>query len=377
METKGHHGSFLGFTYNGIHSSALGITHVSTSNRYTDAIIPVTKDTTASIQGIDGMVYWGTIYTKRTFTVSFAFDGVSEENLKKLRNFLDGKYIRDLIFDERPYKIYSAKITGTTLAKYIAFDDNGANIYKGEGSITFTCYFPYARSRYAWQEDYTIANIPEWSDNADTSLAQCGNIYYDFEVEQDAVGALSNLTTMGFEWVSPTSLIIDMTDTTAYGITMNGGIIPRDAEVGNTYVNYDDWIESSHIPSRADYGTYDDATQSITLFNAGDVAMPTQWRFRVSDTPQTITFICDGETKLVLSNVRQSHIVSPTGAGADAYIIIDMPRATIQGYDQYQRPTGRLYHEYITEGNFFGIPLGAHSIEVPKPLEIKFNYLYL
>jgi len=96
------------------------------------------------------MVYWGTIYTKRTFTVSFAFDGVSEENLKKLRNFLDGKYIRDLIFDERPYKIYSAKITGTTLAKYIAFDDNGANIYKGEGSITFTCYFPYARSRYAW-----------------------------------------------------------------------------------------------------------------------------------------------------------------------------------------------------------------------------------
>jgi hypothetical protein len=42
-----------------------------------------------------------------------------------------------LIFDERPYKAYRAKVTGTATIKYIPFNEGEGRerIYKGEGSI--------------------------------------------------------------------------------------------------------------------------------------------------------------------------------------------------------------------------------------------------
>jgi hypothetical protein len=59
------------------------------------------------------------------------------------RHFGDKK-IHDLVFDENPYKIYSAKVTGSATLKYIPFEEKVKNetkrIYKGEGSLQFTCY---------------------------------------------------------------------------------------------------------------------------------------------------------------------------------------------------------------------------------------------
>jgi hypothetical protein len=40
-----------------------------------------------------------------------------------------------LIFDERPYKIYRAKVTGTATIKHIPFDEKNGRIYKGAGTI--------------------------------------------------------------------------------------------------------------------------------------------------------------------------------------------------------------------------------------------------
>ena len=39
-------GDFISFTYNGVHSTELGIVHVSASNRYTDALLPTIQDKT-------------------------------------------------------------------------------------------------------------------------------------------------------------------------------------------------------------------------------------------------------------------------------------------------------------------------------------------
>jgi len=66
-------GSFLGFTYNNRHSSTLGITRISDSNRYQDKLIPTLKEITSDINGVDGILYFGTKYTKRDISVSFAF----------------------------------------------------------------------------------------------------------------------------------------------------------------------------------------------------------------------------------------------------------------------------------------------------------------
>jgi hypothetical protein len=51
------------------------------------------------------------------------------------------KKIHPLIFDETPYKTYQAKVTGSSTLKYIPFGDKDfGRIYKGEGTVTFTCY---------------------------------------------------------------------------------------------------------------------------------------------------------------------------------------------------------------------------------------------
>jgi hypothetical protein len=99
-----------------------------------------------------------------------------------LKQLFGDKGIHRLAFDEAPYKEYMVKCTGTPQLKYIPFDDEtedtemeikyeGENmpiidrenwnnplyvgattkwtnrIYKGEGTLTFTAYCPYARSR--------------------------------------------------------------------------------------------------------------------------------------------------------------------------------------------------------------------------------------
>lgn len=383
MATLGHHGSWLGFTYNGIHSSALGITR-TISGRFNENLIPTTKDTTASLEGVDSVKYWGTTYTKRDIPVSFAFEGMSETQLLALRYFTQAKAIHDLIFDEAPYKVYSAKITGTAMTKYIAFEEGPKRYYNGEGSMTFTCYFPYARSRYAWQEDYTAENIPEWRDDSapEAKLSDCGNIYYDFDTEQDVDGALSNTTSVGFEWVQPTSLILDWGGDTEYNVTANGGIILYEDERMYTapYRNFEEWIESSRIPSREEYGKYDATNHTLKVYNAGDIEMPMRFWFPIYwasvEAPFSTTISC-GPLSLSVTNLARSQEVSSTGAGGDKWLVIDMYNSRAEGYDENQQPTGRLYDRYIS-GAYFMVPLGEQILTITEqPSQIDFNYLYL
>jgi phage-related protein len=69
----------------------------------------------------------------------------------KLKVHFGDKKVHDLIFDEVPYKVYRAKVTGTATIKHIPFSEGATNrLYKGEGTIQFTCYEPFARSNYKW-----------------------------------------------------------------------------------------------------------------------------------------------------------------------------------------------------------------------------------
>ena len=379
MANQGHRGSWLGFTYNGIHSSTLGITRIS-NNRYTDNIIPIVKDTTSTIEGIDGMKYWGSKYTKRVITVPFAFQNMSRVQLSKLISFGQAKIIGDLIFDEAPYKVYSAKITGQALLKYLTFQDDEEEYYNGEGSFTFTCYYPYARSRYVWQEDYTLENIPEWQSDEDfyssnTKLNTSGNLFYDFDIEQPINGILQGLDSE-FSWVQPSNLlepcnfIEDITD--------NSSIILFKYAT-SSYINYNDWIEASKIPSREAYGKYDETNHTLTLYNAGDIQMPIRIWFALDQIIcSNISITNENQT---LNIYIQSRLIQPsiTHAGADQWIVIDMGNKCIEAYDALRRPTGRVYNQYAF-GNYFTLPLGESTIGINSPSapsQIEFNYLYL
>lgn len=138
---------FIGFSFNGKHSyDDFGVYRVSDGSRYNDNLIPTMTDKTADVPGGDGQYFFKTNYKTRQFSVSIAFDRLTEEKYRQMRQWLDGQTIHDLVFDELPYKSYSAKVSGTPQLKTLCFDEDGQRIYKGEGIIQFTCYYPFAHS---------------------------------------------------------------------------------------------------------------------------------------------------------------------------------------------------------------------------------------
>ena len=160
---------YIGFTYNGFHSSSLGIKRVSDGSRFNENLLPTIQDKTVQVPGGDGTYYYGSYYTQKQFNIPFAFDSLTEEQLAQLKRIFGDKNVHDLIFDETPYKIYRAKVTGTATLKYIPFAEGETNrVYKGEGTIQFTCYYPFARCAFMGKTKEELktqyANINEWWD---------------------------------------------------------------------------------------------------------------------------------------------------------------------------------------------------------------------
>lgn len=156
-------GDFTGFQFGESHSSDFGITRVSQGSRYNDNLLPNLQDKTAQVPGGDGTYYWDSNYTQKPFNLNIAFDDVTEENFEQLRRWLGTRDIKRLIFDETPYKYYMAKVSSPPQLNYICFDVGDARVYKGEGTIQFVCYYPYAKSVYKWLNEYNNSNKDEWS----------------------------------------------------------------------------------------------------------------------------------------------------------------------------------------------------------------------
>ena len=151
---------YIAFTFKGKHSyKDFGIIRVSDGDRYTQNLTPNLSDKTAEANGSDGMYFLGTQYKQKEFQISFAFDRLTEAKLRGLKQWLGSKEPGDLWFAEEPYKVYTAKVTGTPSIKYIPFDDydeqgNIIRVYKGEGNVTFTAYWPYAHT-----PDFVLSNV--------------------------------------------------------------------------------------------------------------------------------------------------------------------------------------------------------------------------
>ena len=137
---------FLGFTFNGKHSYLdLGVLR-TINDRMQHSLSPETNNITADNPGGEGTYYFGSRHKSRKFSINFAFDHLTEQQMREWKRFCSNKELSDLIFDEEPYKVYTAKITGAPILKTIPFDEDGERIYKGEGTLEFTCYWPYAHT---------------------------------------------------------------------------------------------------------------------------------------------------------------------------------------------------------------------------------------
>ena len=170
-------GDFIGFSFNEHRSESLGIVRVSDGSRYNEDLVPTTQDKTVQVPGGDGFYYFGSDYTQRQFSINIAFDELTEKQFRELQQVFGTKELGKLVFDERPYKYYMVK-SGKPQLKYICFGKDGERIYKGEGTLTFTAYYPFAKSVFKFLEKEieketgkevyvlrkTYSNIEEWAE---------------------------------------------------------------------------------------------------------------------------------------------------------------------------------------------------------------------
>lgn len=240
-------GDFTGFTFGDKHSyDDLGITRVSDGSRYNEELFPEIKDLTAEVPGLNGEYYFGSNYGTRSFTIDFAFDSLTEEQFRQLRTVFGTKETRKLIFDERPYKYYLAKIESPIELSFVCFDEpyyewqklqiaqntyaqgisgdferkiydgTKRRIYKGEGSVTFICYFPFAKSNYKilpveevesdWvlssgilsSQTYVNENIDQWVNNR-IKLYNPGDLEVGFRLYLPANVVTTNNITLIYE----------------------------------------------------------------------------------------------------------------------------------------------------------------------------------
>ena len=189
-------GDFIGFSFNEHRSESLGIVRVSDGSRYNEDLVPTTQDKTVQVPGGDGFYYFGSDYTQRQFSINIAFDELTEKQFRELQQVFGTKELGKLVFDERPYKYYMVK-SGKPQLKYICFGKEGeARTYKGEGTLTFTAYYPFAKSIFKFLNEYNDKNKDEWkeasgmkaekgtydivSNNGSISVYNAGDLETDF-----------------------------------------------------------------------------------------------------------------------------------------------------------------------------------------------------
>ena len=317
---------FCGFKWRGEHSSDHGIVRVSDGSRYNDTILPAFQDTTQKMPGSDGTLYWESFYTNKTFPINIAFDHLTEDNYRKLRQWLNGKDRGELVFDEAPYKAYTVKIKDSPQLKTICFMEDGKRIYKGEGTVSFVAYYPFARGVYKVGDNIPaeIKNTEEWIKASGLESATQGITYNSFQLDKPGTAFSCNL--------------------------YNAGDLPTDFKL-IVNINY--------------------------LANAKN----TENTESTEDTTKTIIL---NETNSL------SFLPLPIVPDGDTYVRFNSATQLIEGLKQSSdgkfELTGNLYNKYITKGDWFKIPVGESVIKItitPDPNNsisdnprIDYDYLY-
>lgn len=211
---------FYGFRFNGVHTSDLNIVRVSDGSRYSENLSPVFQDKTAQMLGSDGTLYWESFDTNKVWPIQVAFDELSEMQYRRLRQVFNGKTMGELIFDELPFKAYTAKVQSSPQFKTICFDTpDGARVYKGEGTINFIAYYPYAKSVHKFLNefnDYEYDNKAQWA--AASGMKPTRASY-------DGTGTTINLYNAGdleTDWQA--FYIINSSGSALTSISLNGGV---------------------------------------------------------------------------------------------------------------------------------------------------------
>lgn len=326
-------GDYIGFSFGGVHSSELGIVRISDGSRFEESLLPNFQDKTATVSGKDGIYYFGSDNQQKEVTLSFAFDHLTEEQLRRLKQVFSTKKPQRFISDEKPYKYYMVKVAQSAIIQHLCFDlDEGTRIYKGEGTLNLVAYYPYARSVHKFLNEFNEGNNSDFIIYPDTITAENQdknyNGIYDLMVE---------------------------------------GNKPFSNEQGLLYYNKSEWSASTGMMN--EQGNLDiaqlDAINNIVripVYNAGD--LEADFKLFIKSNSQTenqinlpkIKAIRLVQNGLILNQLTFKQFPPLKLAKNDYGLCIDTAAHLIKGVDQQNKLTTNLYNNKIQSGHFFKIP---------------------
>lgn len=403
---------FIGFSFDGIHSSYLGLKRVSDGQFYNEQLQSNFENKLKTITGMDGQLYFGANYSEKEFKIKVAFDSITEKQFRQITALFSTKKICNLIFDERPYKMYKVRLTAPIELSYICFDEprktvgesrdgiriikreevpveEGSEetvteitretvypyiyeydeenkiiterIYKGEGEISLSCFSPMAQAPFKTLDDYMKPRLS-----------------YDIlteAVDSNFVTAYDNVD----EWKEASGILSEE-------MYLNNNIDrPVSPPVGPEHTNYNIWIN---------------------VFNPGDIDSPFMLYlpYYRNGVEQFGTFGPDHGTAVHLYvNTFDTMEIAPFTASAslaeETGVLINSKNHLIEGV-RYNidtdtwATTGNLYNNYIIAGDFSTIikqdilqlvenemELGKQTVSInynasPEDVWIKYDYLY-
>lgn len=322
---------FIGFSFDGIHSSSLNIIRVSEGDKYEETILPEIEDSTLEVPGLDGDLYYNSRYTKKSFSIKIAYDNMSEVDFRRMIKLFSTKRICPLVFDERPYKVYLAKLESPIQLNYVCFDqpqktigqtipnsgvriisrENGEiireditpyiinynkkqRIYKGDGTIELIATYPFAHSRFKTLEEYAAeyTNVEDW--------AESSRILTEESYNELGIDVVKTSNILGFNYEIPVYNAGDLDAPYQLYIPYSGGLYDN----GNISVTNGEYI----------YISSDDTVLAIRPFTS-----------RLTKNRE------DG----ILINTN-NHLIEGVKVGIDGTFIT----------------TGEIYNNYIEAGDF-------------------------
>ena len=318
-------GEFLGFAYGNWRSEDLGIVR-TIDNRYNYQVTPPIKDITTEVPNYTGVYFWGSSYDRRNITIPFAFDQITEVQLSNIKKLLNSKKILNLIFDEEPNTIYPAMVANTSNLSYVCFNIEEQRIYRGEGTLNFICYTPYKRSKYKFAEEAENLRAAAKLAVVDQGAPVYGQLHIN-------------------------------------GAVQASGVTPE-YHFGKIYTVQNTAL--ANLPSTSEYGMF--VGDRYILYNAGFFEIPFQLYVRLennitiylSKVPATI----DEKRSELFIQIDEPRICENTYKTRDTYIKIDTKTYTIEGCDENYNPTGTLYNDCITKGNFFTLTPKTNHLQL-------------
>lgn len=307
-------GDFIGFTIGDFHSSELGILRTSNGDRFDEDLVPSFSDSTSQVPGGDGQYYWKSLHSEKTFSIPIAYDSMTETQFRNLRRAMSSKDLIPLVFDERPYKEYIVKPTGTPQLNYICFDENDQRVYKGEGTLEFTAFYPYARNRHIKGKGLKYLN--EFVSNGEYSVPEW-------------IGFASNRD----EWSASSNMLMEQGD-------------------------YDKCVKLTTSTPK----------YSVKIYNAGDLESCFNLYVPITNKifPLKKIYLLDKDlkengTKMVgkvmeFYDDTTARTLTTAEAEINKYICIEGRTNLLMGCDKDFQPTGSIFNKFIKSGDFFTLP---------------------